>query len=85
MRKAASLLCNVNCKVISYHALSFSDGGKYEIMDSRDFLPVPEGGLVVHGKRVPYIYPFVCPYVRASILPEQAEEFSDRIQSAFWE
>lgn len=84
MRQAAALLERVNCKVISYHALSFTDNGTYEIMDSRDFLPVAEGGLVVHGKRVPYIYPFVCPHARASVLASQAEEFSDRIREAFW-
>lgn len=84
MRQASLILEGVGCKVVSYHALSFADGSISEIMDSRDFLPVPEGGLVVCGKRVPYIYPFVCPYVRASILPEQAEEFSDRIRLTFW-
>lgn len=85
LRRAAALLQSVNCKVLSYHALSFSDGGACEIMDSRDFLPVPEGGLVVCGKRVPYIYPYVCPFVRASVLPKLAEEFSNRIRQTFWE
>lgn len=84
MRQVTILLESVGCKVVSYHALSFTDAGMYEIMDSRDFLPVKEGGLVVNGKRVPYIYPYVCPYVRASILPEKAEEFSDRIRNTFW-
>jgi hypothetical protein len=84
MRKVTALLESVDCKVVSYHALSFTDAGAYEIMDSRDFLPVKDGGLVVNGKRVPYIYPYVCPHVRASILPQQAEEFSDRIRATFW-
>jgi hypothetical protein len=84
MRKATDLLRGRGCSVISYHALSFSDDGTCEIMDSRDFLPVSDGGLVVHGERVPYIYPFVCPHVRASVLPEQAVEFSDRIFKTFW-
>jgi len=84
MRKATDLLREFGCRVVSYHALSFSDDGSCEIMDSRDFLPVTEGGLVVCGKRVPYIYPFVCPHVRASVLPEKAVEFSDRILNTFW-
>lgn len=84
MRKATDLLREFGCRVVSYHALSFSDDGSCEIMDSRDFLPVTEGGLVVCGRRIPYIYPFVCPHVRASVLPEKAVEFSDRILNAFW-
>lgn len=84
MREATALLEKVGCKVVSYHALSFADGKVCEVMDSRDFLPVQEGGLVVCGKRMPYIYPFVCPHVRASVLPEQAEEFSDNIRKTFW-
>jgi len=84
MRKVSALLKEVNCKVVSYHALSFTDEGMYEILDSRDFLPISEGGLVVRGMRVPYIYPYVCPHARASILSNQAVEFSDRIYKEFW-
>ncbi len=84
MRKATMLLKSVGCSIISYHALSFANGDESEIMDSRDLLPIQNGGLVVNGKRVPYIYPYVCPHVRASVLPEQAEEFSDRIRENFW-
>ena len=44
-----------------------------EVLDARDFIYMSnQGGLVVKDakgeqKRVPYIYPFVCPYIRASI------------------
>lgn len=43
-----------------------------EVLDVRDFmLDAPQGGLVIQDgattKRVPYVYPFVCPYIRASI------------------
>ncbi len=44
-----------------------------EVIDIRDFiLDAPDGGLVVRqsdgsNKRVPYVYPYVCPYVRSSI------------------
>lgn len=84
MRKATDLLKGVSCQVVSYHSLSFSGNNECEIMDSRDFLPVSDGGLVVQGRRVPYIYPYVCPHVRASVLPDQAVEFSDRIRETFW-
>lgn len=84
MREVTRRFESVGSKVTSYHALSFTDNNLYEIMDSRDFLPIPEGGLVIYGKRVPYIYPYVCPHVRASVLPHQAEEFSDRIRKSFW-
>lgn len=52
---------------------TFKVSKQTEIIDCRDFLILhPEGGLVVklpNGKnsRVPYIYPFVCPYLRASV------------------
>jgi hypothetical protein len=44
-----------------------------EILDCRDFIIGGENnGLVVHinGKsyRVPYIYPYCCPYIRASVI-----------------
>lgn len=84
MLEATKLLNKFGCKIGSYNAFVYTYHDSCEIMDSRDFLPVPEGGLVVLGKRVPYIYPYVCPYVRASILPGQAEEFSDRIRATFW-
>jgi nicotinic acid mononucleotide adenylyltransferase len=39
-----------------------------EILDARDFLyQYPNGGLVVNGKRVPYVWPFVNPAIRASV------------------
>lgn len=54
-------------------SLKFSTPEKAEILDCRDFLignnnsglvvMLPNGNLV----RVPYIYPYVCPYARASI------------------
>ena len=39
-----------------------------EVLDCRDFIyGAKDGGLVVGGVRVPYIYPFVDPLVRASV------------------
>ena len=73
------------CIVVSYHSLLLTDGTTTEVMDSRDLLPVPGGGLVVGDRRVPYVYPFVCPHVRASVQPKYAEQFSDRVREAFWE
>lgn len=84
MTHAISLLRGAGSHVIEYCTYSRADKGT-EIMDSRDLLPLPDSGLVVQGKRVPYIYPYVCPHVRASVLPQKAVEFSDRIRKAFWE
>lgn len=53
-------------------AFNFSKNNE-EIIDARDFLyDYPMGGLVVKQSdnseiRVPYVYPFVCPFIRASI------------------
>jgi len=72
MKFAEKILATANVNIISY--LSFIRSYDHmEVLDARDFiLGANEGGLVIRDvdgveKRVPYIYPFVCPYVRASI------------------
>jgi nicotinic acid mononucleotide adenylyltransferase len=53
--------------------MSFTIDKDREVLDLRDFIYKSEkGGLVIKDaddqiKRVPYIYPFVCPYIRGSI------------------
>ena len=60
--------------VDSVHSFNISEPGGREILDARDFLFGfdEDSGLVVrlpNGKRVrvPYMYPFVCPFTRASV------------------
>lgn len=53
--------------------VTFTHWGKdYEILDLRDFVfDEPLGGLVIKtrggNKRFPYVYPYVCPFIRGSI------------------
>lgn len=58
----------------SVHSFNISETGNREILDARDFLFGfdEHSGLVVrlpNGRRVrvPYMYPFVCPFTRASV------------------
>jgi hypothetical protein len=72
IKHATSVLNASGIDVVGVFALTLSDGD--EILDCRDFLlGHPNGGLVVRlpdgsVSRVPYVYPFVCPMARASIL-----------------
>lgn len=75
MRYAKHQLEYAGNKITSIVSLNISNPDANEILDARDFLfgLHPNGGLVVqfpNGKitRVPYLYPYVCPFLRASIL-----------------
>lgn len=75
IRYAKQQLEAASVKISAIVSLNISNPDVGEILDARDFLfgLHPNGGLVVqlpNGKltRVPYLYPYVCPYLRASIL-----------------
>jgi len=75
IRYAKQQLEYAGLKISGIVSLNISNPDASEILDARDFLfgLHPNGGLVVqlpNGKltRVPYLYPYVCPYLRASIL-----------------
>ncbi len=63
-------------------SFTISKGLNTEILDMRDFLPWDNSGLVVElpdgdTSRVPYIYPYVDPYIRGSI--QDPLEFSLKV------
>ena len=75
MRYAKQQLENGGIRILSIASLNISNPGTNEILDARDFLfgLHPNGGLVVQLPnnelaRIPYVYPYVCPFIRASIL-----------------
>lgn len=75
MRFAKQQLEFWGTKVSSITSLNISSPDVSEILDARDFLFgfSANGGLVIQLPnenlvRLPYIYPFVCPYLRASVL-----------------
>jgi len=75
MRFAKSQLENAGNEITSVLSLNISNPSESEILDARDFLVGinSNSGLVVklpnqQLTRVPYMYPYVCPYIRASIL-----------------
>lgn len=74
IRYVTKLLNEHDISVNGVFTFKVSDDSNGEILDMRDFLVAPEKcGLVVklpNGKitRAPYMYPFVCPHLRASIL-----------------
>jgi nicotinic acid mononucleotide adenylyltransferase len=72
IRYMTKLLESVGCDIEGVFTFKVSDDSEGEILDLRDFFIGTESGLVVqspHGKkfRAPYMYPYVCPYSRASI------------------
>ena len=82
IRFAKQLFKDINIDVIAQ--MSYTQTGLHEeIIDLRDLLyDEPEGGLVISQLdgsyvRVPYIYPFVCPFIRSSI--EDPMQFSIRV------
>jgi nicotinic acid mononucleotide adenylyltransferase len=83
MRFAHEILMAHNIKIVNYVALNTTLSNSYEILDAHDFLiGDTDGGLVIElpngtKTRVPYIYPFVCPFNRASI--NNPLEFSIKI------
>jgi nicotinic acid mononucleotide adenylyltransferase len=67
MAHVIGLLTECGAQVVETQVFTGSSDNT-EVLDVRDFIyGSKEGGLVVNGVRVPYIYPFVCPYTRASI------------------
>jgi len=72
MRFAKSLIEGTGSKVKEVTSLNISPDG-FEILDSRDFfIGGKNNGLVIKmpdGKnvRAPYVYPYVCPFIRGSI------------------
>lgn len=74
VRFAKQLLEQHGIKITSVVSLNISNPDEYEILDARDFLfgVKTNGGLVIslqgHILRLPYLYPYVCPYIRGSIL-----------------
>jgi nicotinic acid mononucleotide adenylyltransferase len=66
-------LFNKSNRIIDKQLALTNSNNNAEIADIRDFIyKAHEGGLVIkditgEAKRVPYLYPFVCPYIRASI------------------
>lgn len=73
MRFAKTLIEKSGSKVDKFISLNISSPENSEILDCRDFyLENENNGLVIKlsngtTTRAPYIYPYVCPFVRASI------------------
>lgn len=76
---AADMLAFYGIKILSTFSLTNSRNlNTTEVLDARDFIfGHPNGGLVIHKKRYPYILPFVNPEIRASVL--NGLEFSTHI------
>lgn len=84
--REAELFLHDGCIRITGHvSLETSDDGRYDVLDSRDFLlggfeaglvvTLPNGGL----GRAPYVFPYVDPSARASISPDASINFSRRV------
>jgi len=73
IRYMSGLLDEVGVTTESVFTLKVSDSSQGEILDLRDFLIHPDNsGLVINldattAVRAPYIYPYTCPFARASI------------------